>query len=176
MKSEFLNGNIVNLRSLEESDLENIFNWLSDYDVTKLLFYRYYPPKIEKMIEEIKKEKDYKQDFEFAIIDKKTESHIGWAGIYEIDRINKNGEIRFFIGNKKFWGKGLTTECVSLLIDYTFTKLKLHRLSGGANIENIGSVKIFQKLGFHEEGISKDGFFRDGKYYDLIQFGLINSG
>ena len=54
MKSEFLNGNIVNLRSLEESDLENIFNWLSDHDVTKLLFYRYYPPKIEKMKEEIK--------------------------------------------------------------------------------------------------------------------------
>jgi len=173
VKSEFLIGNIVNLRSLEETDLENIFNWLSDYDVTKLLFYRYYPPKIEKMKEEIKKE--IKQDFEFAIIEKKTDFHIGWAGIYEIDRINKNGEIRFFIGDKRFWGKGFTTECVSLLIDYAFNKLNLHRLYGGANIENIGSVKIFQKLGFHDEGISKDGFFRDGQYYDLVRFGLINT-
>jgi len=174
MKKEILIGTISSLRSLEEADLDNIFQWLSDKDVTKLLFYQYYPPKIQKMKEEIGKEVENKSDFEFAIIDKKTKLHVGWTGIYEIDRINKNGEIRFFIGDKKFWGKGLATECVTLLIDYAFRKLNLHRLYGGANIENTGSLKIFEKLGFSEEGISKEGFFKDGKYYDLVKFGLIN--
>jgi len=174
VKKEFLTGKIVDLRSLEERDLENIFQWLSDHDVTKLLFYQYYPPDIQKMKDEIKKEIESKRDFEFAIIDKETNLHVGWTGIYDFDRINKNGEIRFFIGNKEFWGKGLATECVSLLIDYGFRKLNLHRLYGGANIENIGSLKIFKKLGFNEEGISKEGFFRDGKYYDLVRYGLIN--
>ncbi len=174
MKKEILTGTISSLRSLEEGDLDNIFQWLSDKDVTKLLFYQYYPPKIQKMKEEIGKEVENKSDFEFAIIDKKTKLHVGWAGIYEVDRINKNGEIRFFIGDKKFWGKGLATECVTLLIDYAFRKLNLHRLYGGANIENTSSLKIFEKLGFSEEGISKEGFFKDGKYYDLVKFGLIN--
>ena len=174
MEKELLIGKIINLKSLEENDFKNIFQWLSDQDITKLLFYQYFPPMAQKMKIEISKEIEKKHDFEFAIIDKETKLHVGWAGIYEIDRISKNGEIRFFIGDKKFWGKGLATECVSLLIDYGFGKLNLHRIYGGTNIENVGSVKIFKKLGFSEEGISKEGFFRDGKYYDLIKFGLIN--
>jgi ribosomal-protein-alanine N-acetyltransferase len=126
------------------------------------------------MKEEIGKDHNSKHDFEFAIIDLKTNLYVGWAGIYDIDRINKNAELRFFIGEKNFWGKGLSTECVSLLIDYGFRELNLHRLYGGANIENIGSLKIFKKLGFSEEGISKEGFFKKGKYFDLVKFGLIN--
>ena len=174
MKKRFLTGEKVILKSLEEEDFQSIFQWLSDPDVVNLLFYQYYPPTIQKMKEEIEKDCKSKHDFEFAIIDLKTNLHVGWAGIYDIDRINKNAELRFFIGEKNFWGKGLSTECVSLLIDYGFRELNLHRLYGGANIENIGSLKIFKKLGFSEEGISKEGFFKKGKYFDLVKFGLIN--
>lgn len=174
MKEEILKGKKVILKNLEEMDFQRIFKWLSDPDVVNLLFYQYYPPTIQKMKEEVGKEHVSKHDFEFVIIDLKTNLHVGWAGIYDVDRINKNGEIRFFIGEKKFWRKGLATECVSLLRDYGFAELNLHRLYGGANIENVGSLKIFKKLGFSEEGISKEGFFKDGKYYDLVKFGLIN--
>jgi len=174
MKEEILAGQIIILKNLEETSLDKIEEWLKDKEVTRLLFYQYNPPNFQEMKEDMKKEIDSKCNFEFSITDKKTNEYVGWAGIYEIDRICKNGEIRFFIGNKKFWGKGLATECVSLLVNYAFAKLKLHRLHGGANIENIGSLKIFEKLGFHKEGISKDGFFKDGKYFDLVRYGLIN--
>jgi hypothetical protein len=51
---------------------------------------------------------------------------------------------------------------------------EMSQIFGGTNIENHGSINIFRKLGFSEEGISKESHFRNGKYYDLIKFGLLN--
>jgi len=110
----------------------------------------------------------------FAIINKKNNVHIGWAGIYEINWISSNGELRFFLGEKKYRKKGFTTETVSLLIKYAFNKLNLHRVYGGANKENLGSIRIFKNLKFRSEGTSYEAHFRNGKYYDTIRFGLIN--
>ena len=45
---------------------------------------------IRKLIQSAK-EIESKRDFEFAIIDKETNLRVGWTGIYDINRINKNG-------------------------------------------------------------------------------------
>jgi RimJ/RimL family protein N-acetyltransferase len=174
LNKPFLIGKKVYLRGLEESDLENIQRWLCDSGVTKLLFQGDIPPNLHLMKEEFHKKMSQNNEIVFAIVSKANNLHVGWAGIYEINWVSRNGELRFFIGEKKHWRKGLTTESVSLLIDYAFNKLNLHRVYGGANIENHGSVKIFRKLGFSQEGISKEGHYRNGRYYDLIRFGLLN--
>lgn len=176
MDRPFLIGKKVYLRNLEESDLENLQRWLTDSKVTELLFQGERPLNLQLMKEEFNKKIKENNEIVFAIIMKNNNLHIGWAGIYEINWVSRNGELRFFIGERKYWEKGLATESVSLLIDYAFNKLNLHRVYGGANKENHGSIKVFQKLGFIQEGISKEGHFRNGRYYDLIRFGLLNKG
>lgn len=173
MNHAFLIGKKVYLRGLEESDLKYIKKWLSDSDFTKFLFQGDFPHSLDKLTENFAKDKKQGNPV-FAIIYKKNNKVIGWAGLYEIDWISRTAEIRFFIGEKKYWGKGLATESVSLIIDYGFHKLNLHRIYGGMNEENYGSAKIFQKLGFSNEGRSKDDHFRNGRYYDILRFGLIN--
>ena len=174
MNKPFLIGKKIYLRGLEESDLENIQKWLCDSAVTKLLFQGDRPPNLQVMKEDFNKKIRDGMEIVFAIINKTSDFYIGWTGIYEINWVSRSGELRFFIGEKKYWEKGLATEAVRLLIDYAFNKLNLHKLYGGANIENYGSLKIFRRLGFEEEGISKEGHFRNGRYYDLVRFGLIN--
>lgn len=174
LEDSFLIGKKVKLRGLTESDLPKIQQWLCDSDVTNLLFQGEKPPSLDIMKEDFHKQSKENNDIVFAIISKTDNIHIGWAGVYEINWISRNCEIRFFIGDKKYWKKGLATESVSLIIDYAFNKLNLHRVFGGTNIENHGSITVFRKLGFSEEGISKEGHFRNGRYYDLIRFGLIN--
>lgn len=170
----FLNGEKIALKGLEESDLELIHNWLNDSDVTRLLFQGDRPKNLGVMKEEFQNRIKSNENIEFAIITKNEKKIIGWAGLYEINWISRNGEIRFFIGEKEFWKKGHTTEVVSLLIEYAFNKLNLHKVWGGANIENVGSIRVFEKLKFFEEGIIKEGHFRNGQYYDLIRYGLLN--
>lgn len=174
LENPFLIGKKVYLRGLKESDLESIQSWLCDSDVTSLLFQGEKPLNLDIMKEDFRRKIRGNNEIDFAIVIKTDNVYVGWAGIYEINWVSRNGELRFFIGNKKYWKKGLATESTSLLVDYAFNKLNLHRVHGGANIENHGSVNIFKKLGFSEEGVSKEGHFRNGKYYDLIRFGLLN--
>ncbi len=174
MKNPFLIGKEVYLRGLKESDLENIQSWLSDSDVTKLLFQGEKPLDLDIIKDDFHRKIRENNEIVFAIIMKTDNQHVGWAGIYEINWVSRNCELRFFIGDKKYWRKGIATESTSLLVDYAFDKLNMHRVHGGANIENHGSVNVFKKLGFSEEGISKEGHFRNGKYYDLVRFGLLN--
>ena len=174
MPNEFLKTTRLYLRALEKNDLNRIQEWLSDKDFTQLLFQGDIPKNLEKIKQDFVDNVDTKKDIIFAIVEKENNEHIGWAGLYEINWLSRNAELRFFIGKKELWNKGFASETVSVLIDYGFDKLNLHRLYGGANLENIGSVSVFKKLGFSEEGVSKEGFFRNGRYYDLIHFGLIN--
>jgi len=174
LKNAFLVGKKTYLRGLEETDLENIQKWLCDEKITYHLFQGDLPPNLDRMKNEYQKLISNHKDIVFAIISNENDLHIGWTGIYEINWISRNGELRFFIGDSKYHKKGIATEVVSLLIKYAFDKLNLHKVYGGTNKENLGSVKIFEKLGFEKEGTSKEGHFRNGKYYDLIRFGLIN--
>lgn len=173
MNKAFLTGKKVYLRGLEEDDLEYIQKWLCDSEVTHTLFQGDKP----LLLDQIKE--NFLNDVKagsviFAIFDKKKNKIIGWAGLYELDWISRKSEVRFFIGEKSYWKKGFATECVSLLINYGFQKLNLHRIYGGTNEENHGSAKIFLKLGFSKEGRLKDDHFRNGRYYDIVRFGLIN--
>ena len=174
LENAFLICEKVTLRGLRESDLPKIQEWLCDSDVTKLLFQGEKPLDLDLMKENFHKTIRENNEIVFAIISKTDNLHVGWGGIYEINWISRNCEVRFFIGDKRCWKKGFALESVSLLIDYCFNKLNLHRIFGGTNIENHGSINIFRKLGFSEEGRFKESHFRNGKYYDLIRFGLLN--
>lgn len=173
MQRHFLNGKKISLRNLEETDLQNIQKWLSNSEFTHYLFQGDRPTSLQSLKDDFDKNHKNMHDVVFALVTKNN-VHIGWVGIYEINWISRKGEIRFFVGEKKFWGRGYATEAVSLLVDYAFNKLNLHRVYGGTNKENKGSIKVFKNNGFHEEGTLKEEHFRNGRYYDVLRFGLIN--
>ena len=173
MRNAFLIGKKIHLRGMEEADLENMYRWISDSVFTRLLFQGDKPPNFQHMKDEFNNSLKDNSEIVFSIVTK-TDQHIGWAGIYEINWISRKGEIRFFIGEKKFWGKGYATETVSLLVDYAFNKLNLHRIYGGTNEENVGSINVFKNNKFMQEGVLKEEHFRNGKYYDVLRFGVIN--
>ncbi|MEW6412924.1 MAG: GNAT family N-acetyltransferase [Candidatus Zixiibacteriota bacterium] len=77
---------------------------------------------------------------------------IGWAGIgpWEPDET----EIELFYGfGKEHWGKGFATEAAQAVMDYAFDKIGLKRLIAVANPENIGSVRVLEKIGMKFEKI-----------------------
>lgn len=54
--------------------------------------------------------------------------------------------------NPKYQGKGYATEAAKAMIDYMFKKVEIEKIVSGAVKENIGSCKIFEKLGFNKIG------------------------
>jgi aminoglycoside 6'-N-acetyltransferase len=57
--------------------------------------------------------------------------------------------IDIMIGEKEFWGKGIGTEAVRLLVEFGFEKQNAEAIFGcGVGNYNVRSMKTFEKLGF----------------------------
>jgi RimJ/RimL family protein N-acetyltransferase len=89
----------------------------------------------------------------FAAIEKSSGDFIGWSGL-KFNTGEKevlNGERDFYdIGYRfipRYWGNGYATESSLAILDYGFKELNLKLIVGAAEIENIASNKILQKIG-----------------------------
>ena len=81
----------------------------------------------------------------FAVILKENNEFIGWCGIENHQRNNEfNLSFRF---KKSYWGKGLATEAAHEQLRYFFTELHFSKVYTYIVPENIGSLKVVQKLG-----------------------------
>ncbi|CAM4350468.1 GNAT family N-acetyltransferase [Paenibacillus phoenicis] len=71
-------------------------------------------------------------------------------------------------------GKGLMTEAVEAVVGHAFRELHLHRIEANIMPRNHASLRVVQKLGFQNEGISKKYLQINGKWEDHIHMVLLN--
>ena len=93
-----------------------------------------------------------KNEHIFAIIDKKTNLHVGNIKIGKINNFHKSADIGYFIGEKKNWGKGFASESIKLITKFAFKNLKLIYLNAIIYEKNYGSVKVLKKNKFKIDG------------------------
>lgn len=71
-------------------------------------------------------------------------------------------------------GKGIMRKCCKAVLDYAFGDLELHRIEIRANIDNVKSRAIPERLGFTQEGILRKAFkLGDGRFADSVLYGLL---
>lgn len=135
------------LRKLKESDLDPIFNWASNEEVTR---YVTFPP--HKTKEDTKEildlwlsEYNKKTTVRFAIENKETSEVMG---MIDVPRFISEGcpEIGY-ISAKKYWGKGYMTEACKAMVNHLF-ELGYKKIVIRAMVENIGSNRVIEKSGF----------------------------
>jgi len=86
----------------------------------------------------------------WAVIEKKTNNFVGWAGLKLITETTNNQINYYDLGyrfSKKYWGKGYATESAIAAKDYAFNILKLAEIIGIADINNSGSIHVLEKVG-----------------------------
>jgi len=94
--------------------------------------------------------KENTQRYTFSIELKNDAQFIGLVGI-NLGRVKyKNAEV-WFKFDTKFWNKGYATEALKEILNFGFNDLKLHRIEAGCAVENIGSIKVLEKVGMLRE-------------------------
>ncbi|MCB0318574.1 MAG: GNAT family N-acetyltransferase [Bdellovibrionales bacterium] len=67
------------------------------------------------------------------------------------------------------WGQGFATEAAHKIIDLTFkTFPTLRRIMATADAENIGSLRVMEKLGMKKEGLLRKHRITHGKEVDVV--------
>lgn len=172
--NNFLKGTNLFLRSLEESDAtERYLSWLNDYEVMKYTESRFFPHTLDSIKNYIKSANN-NNNITFAIIDSKTEKHIGNIKIGNINWIHRYADIGLIIGEKEYWGKGIAKEAIKIVINYSFYILNIRKIIAGIYSENIGSIKAFERNGFIKSHIEKKKCFFEGNYIDVIVYEKFN--
>lgn len=101
-----------------------------------------------------------------AVIDKTTLKFLGWCGLkYNHDKKEYDIGFRF---HKDYWNKGYATETSKKCLDFGFTELGIEKVVGRAMKENIGSIKVLEKIGMtFKEDFDFEG--RQGVMYERIK-------
>ena len=143
------------IREIREADLEGMFELDSNTEVHKYLGNN--PIKTKKeaknQIQFIRDQYKERGIGRFAVIEKKSGEFIGWSG-FKLNKGEKeilNGFDNFIdIGYRfipKYWKKGYGLEAAIACLDFGFKTLNYDVIYGAADVENIGSNKILQKIG-----------------------------
>ncbi|MBC7451035.1 MAG: GNAT family N-acetyltransferase, partial [Cytophagales bacterium] len=86
----------------------------------------------------------------WAVIEKETNTFIGWAGLKLIKEETNHHNGYYDVGYrfiKKYWGKGYATEAADACITYGFTIMNLNEIYAIADAENTASHHVLQKIG-----------------------------
>jgi RimJ/RimL family protein N-acetyltransferase len=171
----FLVGQQIDLRPLKLSDVEGNYKfWLNDQEIVQYNSHGRFPQTIEKLTNYVNAVQSSNSDLVLAVIDKLNNKHIGNISLQSINWIDRNAEIAFLLGEKEYMGKGIMFEAGQLLINHGFKSLNLHRIFCGTSSDNHGMQKLALKLGMNQEGIRNEAIFNKGKYFDIIEYGIIN--
>ncbi|WP_431122307.1 GNAT family N-acetyltransferase [Flagellimonas flava] len=54
--------------------------------------------------------------------------------------------------HSNFWKQGYATESLHKLLEFGFSELHLHRIEAGCAVENLGSIRVLEKVGMIREG------------------------
>ncbi len=163
------------LRQITESDLENIYQGLSNPDIT-----RYYAVSFDSL-EATKEQMDWYADLEksntgiwWAICSSDNSVFYGAGGYHDVSKDHKKAEIGFWL-LPPHWGKGIMKEAMPLICSYGFDELQLHRIEGFVESDNTNCKKALAKVQFKHEGTMEDCEVKDGKYISLDIYAQLKS-
>lgn len=108
----------------------------------------------------------------FGIWDKDTAKLIGFISLENLDWGLPKAEVQFFIG-KKYAKKGIMTEVLNKLVEFSFDQLKLQKLALRSAMEYYPPQRLARKCGFNREGDLRAEYRKpSGEMMDVMLFGL----
>jgi len=110
--------------------------------------------------------------FQLAITLRSSEQLIGNCGIRMESPEAREAEIGYELA-PEHWGHGYATEAARAIVRFGFTELNLHRISSWCVADNIGSVRVLEKLGLHAEGRLREKEYFKGRWWDTLLFGVL---
>ena len=147
------------LRPWRESDAEALFRWASDPDVGSRAGWPSHK-NVEESLEIIRTV--FNNDTTWAIVLKESGASgedaepvgaIGYGPSCDCDLPAREGEplIGYWVA-KPYWGRGICTEALQLMIEYIKSNTDISSLISGHFIDNPASGRVMEKCGFTATG------------------------
>lgn len=98
---------------------------------------------------------------------------VGSVQLQNIDHTVGTGEVSYFV-EPETQESGYATEGLTLLIQYAFSHLRLHKVTARTYDINEPSQRVLEKVGFVDEGVHREEGFFEGEFRDVHYYGFID--
>jgi RimJ/RimL family protein N-acetyltransferase len=169
-----IEGELVNLRAPEMSDLERNARWVNDREVTRFLAFRYQMSLAaeEAWLRELaSKPTSYERVF-FAI-ETKDGMHIGNTNLFDVKPEDRKAKLGIMIGEKSYWSRGCGSDALTTLLRFAFDEMNLNRVELDVFAFNERAIAAYRKCGFIEEGRRRQALYQEGVYHDVLVMGVL---
>lgn len=173
---EFLRGDRVSLRTVEEEDVAFVRDAVNDPRVWKALGGQHTPTNLameRKFFEDASRDESV---VGFVVTTDGGEPGDGArVGAVELDPIEwdrSRAEVAFWIA-PDHQGVGYGRDAVETVVGYVFDQLGLHKLAAEALATNEASTRLLESLGFVEEGRLREEEYVDGTWVDVVRYGML---
>ena len=163
-------GNLVRIRSLEDTDLDDIMAHINNYQMLRYMGHHlpYSRGDEKEWIRTTWNLRKSQNGYFFAFEDKQTKKFWGIIGLGAVSHINRSAEFVITIHNPDDWNKGYGTDGLKVILSFGFDILNLHSIMLKVHSYNERGIKSYQKAGFKEVGKIRETHFIEGAYNDLI--------
>lgn len=180
----FLKGETVELRTVEEEDLDDLQRWVNDPRVRTTLGSTHpVNGRQEREWWESTSEDDEGVHL-LACVDREglgpsgssaepnDVEAVGSVGLNRVRETPGFAEIGYFF-DPEAWGNGYATDAARTLCRYAFEERRLAKVSARVFEGNEASARVLEKVGFEQEGRFRDHQFVDGERIDVTWYGLL---
>ena len=116
---------------------------------------------------------DHDDRADFAIVALDSGRVIGEVVLNELDAEHARCNFRIGLAGPDHYGRGFGTEATSLVLDYAFGTVGLHRVELEVYSFNVRGRRAYEKAGFVSEGVLRDALWWDGAWHDRILMGVL---
>lgn len=167
-------GEKVRLSAITPEDVPTLTLWYQDVEFMRLFDSLVARPRTEEEIQKWRNDwRNDKDSYMFGIRTVLSDELVGLIDIGGISWQHGVGWLGVAIGDRANRGRGYGTEAVTLLLDFAFRELNLYRVQLNVFSYNTAAIRVYEKLGFTQEGILRQALHRDGQRYDILMYGLL---
>jgi len=168
-----IEGASVTLRELRVEDAPSLLSMLTTEEVARFMS----PPPtdvqgFERFVAWTHAERVAGRHVCFGIVPEGNEEAVGLFQVRQTEPGFATAEWGVAVGSA-FWASDLYRESATLVADFAFETLGVHRLEARAAVMNGRANGALQKIGAVQEGVLRRSFLKDGQYSDQILWSIL---
>ncbi len=164
----------VYLRAAERSDIPLFVKWFNDYGTSRSLSIRspMSMPWEEQWFERAVADQG-RGGYHFVACLISDDRPIGTVGLFELDLVNGSAGLGISIGAADDRGRGHGTHMLRALLAFGFASLRLERIELDVYDFNEDAHRLYQRVGFVDEGVARHRVYREGRHVDLFKMSML---
>lgn len=176
--NQVLSTNRLEIRPILESDIEIVHQLQSNEEVERYNTMGIAPDK--NFSQDILTQ--YMRDFQdphashlvYVILLKEENTAIGLLGLKMSRPKYQSAEIWYKL-LPEYWSKAYATEAAGRILEFCFIEFKLHRVEAGCAVENMGSVRVLEKIGMRREALKQQVLPLSSGWSDAYDYAILRS-